>query len=95
MSVICEVASPEAGLVPELSYGTHFFQDLVETGIFYAAIFVGDKDVVFNPKWVLKRENILTSLSPKSAALSGVIHVAKTEGLVIFSDITTQTLLCK
>jgi hypothetical protein len=38
MSVICEVSSPEEGFMPALSYGSHFFQDLVETGIFYVAI---------------------------------------------------------
>lgn len=95
MSVIGEVSCQEAGLVPELSYGSHFFQDLVETDIFYVAIFDGNKDVVFNPQWVLARRNILADISPKSAALSHVIHVAKTEGAEIFSDITTQTLLCR
>ncbi len=95
MSVICEVAYQEAGIMPELSYGSHFFQDLVETGIFYVAIFDGDKDVIFHPQWVLDRENILASISPKSKAFTDVIHVAKTEGMEIFSDITTQTLLCR
>jgi len=50
MTVLCEVASKETGLMPELSYGSHFFQDIVETGIFYVAIFYGEKDVVFNPE---------------------------------------------
>ena len=31
MTAICEVASMEGGFMPELSYGSHFFQDLVET----------------------------------------------------------------
>jgi hypothetical protein len=95
MSVIGEVSYQEAGLMPELSYGSHFFQDLVETDIFYVAIFDGHKDVVFNPEWVLERENILASISPTSAVLSAVIHIAKTDGAEIFSDITTQTLLCR
>lgn len=95
MSVVGEVSCQEAGLLPELSYGSHFFQDLVETDIFYVAIFDGNKDVVFHPKWVLARENILANVSPKSTALSDVIHVVKTEGAEIFSDITTQTILCR
>lgn len=45
MAVICEVASTDAGFMPELSYGSHFFQDLVETGIFYVAMFDGNNDV--------------------------------------------------
>ena len=95
MAVICEVSDKKAGLMPELSYGSHFFQDLVETGIFYVALFDGNKDVIYQPNWVLDRENILISVSPKSAALSNVIHIAKTDGMEIFSDITTQTLVCR
>ena len=95
MSVICEVASKEAGFMPELSYGSHFFQDLVETGIFYVAIFDGEKDVIFNPRYVLGRENLLSSLLPKSAQFDHVIHIAKTEGMKLFSDIVSQRLLCR
>ena len=34
INVVCEVSYKEAGYLPELSFGTHFFQDLVESGIF-------------------------------------------------------------
>lgn len=95
MSVICEVASKEAGFMPELSYGSHFFQDLVETGIFYVAIFDEQRDVVFHPSRILERENRLTSIVPDSTPFSDVIHIAQTDGMEIFSDIVTQTLLCK
>jgi len=36
--VICEYAAPEIGFVPELSYGSHMFQDIVETEMFYVAL---------------------------------------------------------
>lgn len=35
---ICEVSDNRAGYMPELSYGSHMFQDLVEAGIFYCAL---------------------------------------------------------
>lgn len=95
MSVICEVASNEAGFMPELSYGSHFFQDLVETGIFYVAIFDGQKNVVYHPGYILERENMLGSILSASAQFSDVIHIAKTDGMQIFSDIVTQKLLCR
>lgn len=95
MSVICEISSKEEGLMPELSYGSHFFQDLVETGIFYVAIFNGQKDVVFNPDYALKRENILNDILPNSSKFEEVIHIAKTEGMEIFSDIVTQKVICR
>jgi len=95
MSVICEVASNEAGFMPELSYGSHFFQDIVETGIFYVAIFDGQKDVIFHPERILDRENMLTSVLPQSSQFSDVIHIVITDGMEVFSDILTQTLLCR
>ncbi len=95
MTVICEVSSPEAGFMPELSYGSHFFQDLVESGIFYAAIFDGQEGVVFHPDRVLERENVLPSLLPDGAQARDVIHIAKTDGMELFSDILSQTLLCR
>jgi len=95
MSVICEVASKETGLMPEVSYGSHFFQDLVETGIFYAAIFDGQKDVIYHPERIMKETNIVTGILPGGAAFADVIHVAGTNGMEIYSDIVTQSLLCR
>ncbi|NTV90963.1 MAG: pyruvate kinase, partial [Clostridiales bacterium] len=94
MSVICEMAFKAGGLMPELSYGSHFFQDLVETGIFYVALF-DDDTVVFNKERVLERENILSHLLPKKAVFDKTIHVAKMNGMEIYSDTVTQVLVCK
>ena len=47
--VLVEVAREEGGFTPELSFGTHFFQDLVETRIFYVALFPGKAEAVFDP----------------------------------------------
>jgi uncharacterized UPF0146 family protein len=63
--------------------------------IFYVAIFDGHKDVIFNPDRILKEENMLTSLLPQSEQFSEVVHIAKTTGMEIYSDIVTQKLLCR
>ncbi len=95
MTVICEYSSNQAGFMPELSYGSHFFQDIVEAGIFYVAIFDDHKDVIFNPDRILKEENLLTSLFPQSKQYADVIHIAKPLGMEVFADIMTQKLLCR
>ena len=95
MSVICEVAEESAGLVPELSYGSHFFQDLVEMEIFYVAIFAKHGNVLYNPAYVLWYPNLMGELCPDVPALSGVIHVCKPEGLEVFSDVKTQRVVCR
>jgi len=96
MSVICEVASSEAGFMPEVSYGSHFFLDLVETGIFYAAIMADRKNTIYHPHKILEQENQLPSLlNAEGAQYAPVLHVAETKGLEIYADIVTQTLLCR
>ena len=37
MSIIVEIAYMRDDLIPEVSYGTHFFQDLVESDTYYIA----------------------------------------------------------
>ena len=95
MAAICEVAYQEEGLMPELSYGSHFFQDLVESDIFYTALFYGDKDVIFNPALITDHENVLADIIPSTPILNDVIHVIETKGMELYSDIITQTVLCK
>lgn len=48
-TAIVEATYAEGGFRPELNYGSHFFQDLVETGIFYAAVFDERAGVLFHP----------------------------------------------
>ena len=95
MSVIVEVASAESGIAPELSYGSHFFLDLVESGIFYAALVPGEPYVVWHPERVLELDNALIELVPDAAPLAEVVHVARTDGMEIFADIGTQRVVCR
>ncbi len=95
MSVICELASADAGFMPELSYGSHFFQDLVESDIFYVAIFDGRPEVIFDPSYVSSRPNILTEYLPQSGSFIDVIKLVRSEGLRIYSDVVSQRLVCQ
>ncbi len=46
--VLIEIAVVHDGQVPELSYGTHFFQDLVEAGIHSLPLHLGQANSLFN-----------------------------------------------
>jgi hypothetical protein len=61
--------------VPELSYGTHFYQDLVETGIHALPLHLQDSRSLF--KWSFFREstNILAELLPEDAGLADYLRV--------------------
>ncbi len=95
MKVICEVAAEALGFMPELSYGSHFFQDLVEMQIFYAAIFADQRNVFFNPQYVLSRPNILSDLCAEGRTFPSVIHISETDGMEIFSDVVSQRVVCR
>ncbi len=56
---ICEIEEKKAGYNPELSYGSHMFQDLVEQDILYTAVFSNAERTIFNP-------DILKSVSAKN-----------------------------
>lgn len=93
-AVLVEVTDPDLGFSPELSFGSHFFQDLVETGIFFVAVDRRHDAVVFEPRLVTQRENRLTGLLPE-ARLADVIHVAEIADLELYADILTQALVCQ
>lgn len=95
MAVLAEFSAPGAGFMPELSYGSHFFQDLVEAGIFYVALFDGEAGVTFHPEQVWDRPNELAAISPASAGLAHVLHVVSTPGLQVSSDVATQRVVCR
>jgi hypothetical protein len=96
VSAIAEISYRSGSLIPDLSFGTHFFHDLIETGIFYLAVYPEDPDVIFNLAWIYSLPNRLPSLVPESARFAHVVSVVDTgdAGLTIQSDMVTQTVTC-
>jgi hypothetical protein len=96
ISVLMEIAYEGGNLMPELSFGTHFFQDLVESDIFYAALFPKKEGVVFNKKKLLEMPNLLSDLVPAERDYENVVKVfdVDSDSLQIMSDIVSQKLIC-
>ncbi len=92
--VLVEVTEPSVGFSPELSYGSHFFQELVELDMFFLTVDQRAAGVEFHPEQVTGRENLLPLLLPESG-LSEVIHVSSIEGLTLFADVVEQRLVCQ
>jgi hypothetical protein len=74
-SVLVEVAREEAGHVPEVSYGTHFFQDLVEAQIIYLPLYPDDPAAEFNSGFLQLAPNALTELLPDAAEFERLVWV--------------------
>jgi hypothetical protein len=96
ISVIAEIAYKDGSLIPDLSFGTHFFQDLVEMDIFYMAIYPDRDNVFFNTAWMEARRNIMADLSPRDSQYDQVVRVydVAAEDLRLLSDVVTQKLIC-
>lgn len=94
--MICEISESRAGYMPELSYGSHIFQDLVEEGILYAAVFENEKTLVFAPEKIRTLKNCLTDFYPEGGALKeiiGIYPVSDRESYV-YHDMKNEHLLC-
>jgi hypothetical protein len=72
---LCEVSDRSVGYAPELSYGSHIFQDLVETEIFYAAISEDEKTKIYRPELLDKFDDRFAAICPQSSELTGIIRV--------------------
>lgn len=96
IKILCEVSYEGAGYMPELSFGSHFFQDLVETGIFYAAVFEDKEGSMYRPELLSDFPNILNELIPGESDLAQIIGVYQTSGknLTLLSDTITQRTVC-
>ena len=66
-AVLCEHTYSAGEFRPELSYGSHFFQELVESGIFYAAVFDDRSEVQFRPELILDLPNQRQRRDPDDA----------------------------
>ncbi len=96
ITAIGEIAYSDGSLIPDLSFGTHFFQDMVEMDIFYMAIYPEKDDVIFNTAWMKKQPNILENLMPDDTRFGNVVHVydVRSKDLRLMSDIVTQKMIC-
>lgn len=81
-SLLVEIAKKKGDYTPELSFGTHFFQDLVESDIKYLPLYPDEKNVVFNEKAILNGRNYLSTLFPKYKNYRHVVKVIKTADLL-------------
>jgi hypothetical protein len=80
--VLVEVALAHGEHAPEASYGTHFFQDLVESRIYPLPIYPDDADTVFDWGFFQRAPNVLREILPHGATCGcvKVIDVPQASG---------------
>ncbi len=73
--ILGEIAFEANGSTPEASFGTHFFNDLVEAGIVPIAIYPDQQGTSINEAFLLEASNQLPSLAPDMAHRASVVHL--------------------
>jgi len=99
-AILAEVAFEKAGHTPEVSYGTHFFQDLVEANILYLPVFPDEAGVDFNTEFFTKTPNVLKEMFPDLKKYQDIVHLINVplatgnETAKVVADLDTRHAVC-
>lgn len=74
-SVLVEIAREEAGHLPDVSFGTHFFLDLVESRIIYLPLYPDDPGAEFNSGFFESSPNSLGKFYGEAAKFAEFIKI--------------------
>ena len=73
--ILGEVAFARENYTPEVSFGTHFFNDLVEAKITPVAIFPDQTDTIFNEQFFIDSPNQLPLMAAEFELYQKIVHV--------------------
>ncbi len=76
-SILVEIARKKGSYLPDVCFGTHFFNDLVESGIQYLPLYPDDPEVVWNDDFLNDSANCLAEVVPDFADMDGVVRVIR------------------
>ena len=100
VSILCEIVEMRDDLIPDVSLGTHFFNDLIEADMLYMAFFPRREDSHLDRNFLENEPNRLPLLLPKAAAWEHVIRVIDAANLAdrgtlkVHADALEQCVLC-
>ncbi|MFN3986796.1 MAG: PEP/pyruvate-binding domain-containing protein [Rhodocyclaceae bacterium] len=98
-AAICEIVGMHAHLVPDVSLGTHFLNELIEADVLYFAQFPHRNGNRLDETALLARPDRFTEVLPDAAAWAGVIHVADFDAVpgalqpVLYADAEAQRVV--
>ncbi len=100
VSVLCEIVAMHESLVPDVSLGTHFLNEIVERNILYLALFPKKEENLLSPAFFENSPSRLLDLIPGAEKLEGVIRVidsedvARNSSIRLMADAIDQRVLC-
>ncbi len=96
VSVLMEVDALHEGLVPDLSLGTHFFNDLVEMNMLYVAHFMARPNNRLDRRFFDRAPSSLLKLFPEATEWNDVVRVIDVDHnreIILQADALAQTCL--
>lgn len=81
VSVICEIAWMHDGLIPDISLGTHFFNDLVELGMLYLAVSHDPGRGRIDREYLACCESSLAAMEPRAERFASIVRVIDRDSL--------------
>jgi hypothetical protein len=101
VAVLCEIVAMRKDLVPDVSLGTHFFNDIVEMDILYLALFPGRAGNDWSRSFFEGSRNRLVELLPDAAQWADAVRVidlpveqAPEASLTLWASSLDQKVLC-
>ncbi|MDD2237556.1 MAG: hypothetical protein PHG65_10160 [Kiritimatiellae bacterium] len=100
VSVLCEIVAMHENLVPDVSLGTHFLNELVEMDMLYLALFPSQGSNYLNEPFFAEAPNSLTEILPHAQRWENtlrVIDACHLEGhrtIKLFANAQEQKVIC-
>ncbi|MBI4978010.1 MAG: PEP/pyruvate-binding domain-containing protein [Spirochaetes bacterium] len=101
VSILCEMVAMREDLVPDVSLGTHFLNELVERDMLYLAVFPQQADNFINTSFFETSPSVLTDIAPDAAKWKDAVKVIDTaklsrtpSGVIVAADAIEQKVTC-
>jgi hypothetical protein len=74
-AMLVEIARQKGSYVPDVSFGTHFFNDLMESQISYLPLYPDESRTTWNEEFLNSSPNALAEVAPSCADMEGVVRL--------------------
>jgi hypothetical protein len=92
VTALCEVVAMHDYLVPDVSLGTHFINELIEADMLYFALFPRKEGNLVDETAIRSMPNRLVQLLPDAGEWSDLVHVADVRpgSIILYADAERQ-----
>ena len=98
VSILCEIVAMREGLVPDVSLGTHFLNELVEMDMLYLALFPKQGDNYLNTSFFENAPNRLLQFAPHAEKFASIVRVIDTRSVAgnvtLYANSPEQKVIC-